>query len=259
MNGPHSLLMGNDILVFASKDIGLNLVKYLLDTNAPVSCVIVADADDEKIIETAALYKIPAAIYTSQTEQQLVKEGKRYEWLLNLWSPHILGKSILSLANYRLNVHPSLVPYCRGNDTTAWSIRKGLPAGVSLIEMTEGVDEGDVYVQKEVEYNFPMKGKELFNLLKSELEELFIRCWPKIYSGEIRPESQKGPATCHTRKQTNQDRKLVDSSNLSLKDFILWGLAHDFSPNTTAEVIYDDRIYKVTLSIEEKDNSQLRG
>jgi methionyl-tRNA formyltransferase len=244
--------MNGEILVFAGKQVGLELVAYLLDINAPISQVIVGTAADEAILDLVAARQIPSEVHTRQTQARLVEEGHRYEWLLNFWSPHILRPPVLALAKHRLNVHPSLVPHCRGNDNAAWTIREGLPAGVSLIEMEAEVDVGGVYVQREVPYSFPIRGRELHSRLQQELVMLFKEYWPAIFSDEIVAKPQVGPVSYHTRKQTEQDRILDASTSLTVEDFMRWALAHDFSPGTTAEVRFQERTYKLTLSIEEK-------
>jgi len=244
--------MGEGILVFASKQVGRELVEYLVELGAPVRRVIAANDGDREILNPAIARRIPTEVYSKQTQQQLEENGHKYQWLLNLWSPHILGPGVLALAEHRLNTHPSLVPICQGNDTAAWVIRKGLSAGVSLLEMHVTVDSGEVYVQKEVPYSFPVRGSELHALLQRELVALFKDSWPAIYSGSTSPRPQNGPATYHTRKQTEQDRVLDPSVKMTLGEFLAWACAHDFYPGTTAEVSYRGSNYRLTLNVEKK-------
>lgn len=244
--------MDKDILVFASKDVGHELLSYLLDSRAPVTFVVAAKPEDRKILEVAAGRKIRAEVFSADTIKKLAAAGRRYDWLLNLWSPHILPENVLSLAEHRLNIHSSLVPHCRGNDNTAWAIRKKLPAGASLIEMTSEVDSGGVYVQEEVAHPFPTKGKDLQALVKKTCVRLFQKHWPEIHSGKIQPRSQAGTVTSHTRRQTEQDRLRDSRETMSLEETLRWALAHDFSPGTTAEVRHENKIYKLTVSLEEK-------
>ena len=244
--------MSTGILVFAARRVGLELLTYLLDIDAPVERVIAGSAEAGPILDLAENRGVPAQVYTPEVQSQLLLAGKRYGWLLNLWSPYILTPPVLELANRRLNTHPSLVPHSRGNDTAAWTIRNGLPAGVSLIEMHQGVDTGEVYAQQEVLYTFPIRGSELHAILQDELVALFKRLWPAIYSNEVPPEPQKGPVTYRTRRETERDRTLDASTTLTLEEFMCWALAHDFSPRTTAEVQYLDRRYKLTLAVEQK-------
>ena len=244
--------MPKDILVFAAKQVGSELMRYLLDINAPVCRVIVGTSQDVQILERVRAEGIRAEIYSSRTQSQLVEENYRYEWLLNLWGPHILRPPVLALANHRLNTHPSLVPQCRGSDCAAWAIRKQLSTGVTLMEMREEVDVGEVYAQEEVQYTLEMQGRELHALLQQKLVVLFKKSWPSIFTGAVTPRSQSGPMSYYTRKQTNQDRVLDGAASATLEELIRWMLAHDFSPASTAEVRINGRTYKLSLTMEEK-------
>ena len=240
------------VLVFASKRVGLETVEYLLDKQAPVARVIAGIDADQPIVEMAVARSIPAEVYGRQTQRALVAAGERYDWLLNLWCPHILRRPVLQLADRRLNIHPSLVPHCQGNDNAAWCIRKGLPAGVSLIEMEEQVDVGGVYAQKEVPYVFPIRGKELHEILQREAITLFEESWPAICLGTVAPRPQTGPGSYHTRRQTEGDRVVDADAAMSVDAFLHWVLAHDFHPRTTAECRYQGKTYKLRLTMEEK-------
>ena len=123
--------MSDEILVFAADRVGHDLLTYLIADDTPIARVIAAGRSEAEIVELARAHAIPVDVYDHATHGELVANGRRYEWLLNLWSAHILRQPVLDLASHRLNVHPSLVPHCRGNDGAAWAIRKDLPTGVS--------------------------------------------------------------------------------------------------------------------------------
>ncbi|MDO8488685.1 MAG: hypothetical protein Q7S42_01025 [Candidatus Omnitrophota bacterium] len=245
-------VLDNSILVFAAKYVGEELLQFLIKEKAPVAKVFVANSNDQKIITLAKRGKIPVEIYHAKTQEQLIWDGYKYDWLLNLWSPHILSLDVLKVAKFRLNCHPSLVPHCQGNDNAAWVIRKQLPAGVSLIEMTASVDAGHVYAQRKIQYNFPITGRKLHQILQEEMITLFKECWPAIFKGDIHPRPQRGAVSLYTRRQTNEDRVKKSQDVLPLYEFINWALAHDFSPETTAEVEYGLERYIVRCVVEKK-------
>ena len=238
--------------MFASKSVGFALASYLLETGAPVNRLVVGRAEDNELIDLAERYDTPFSLYTGETQERLADEGRRYGWLLNLWSPHILLPAVLALADHRLNVHPSLVPHCQGNDNAAWALRKKLRAGISLIEMGKKIDAGEVYVQKEIRCEFPTRGGDLHKRLIRESVSLFKEHWQDIYHGRIVPRRQEGPVSYHTRKETERDRLRDASETMTLEDFTRWLLAHDFSPNTTAEMKMGNSIYRMRLVIERK-------
>jgi methionyl-tRNA formyltransferase len=89
--------------------------------------------------------------------------------------PYILSSEILSFSRQLANLHPSLVPHAPGVDSTAWCIRKNLPVGISILEMTEVVDAAGLYDQNPVDVEFPLSGKELRERLQDEMIGLFQR------------------------------------------------------------------------------------
>lgn len=64
----------------------------------------------------------------------------------------ILPKSILDIPKHgAVNVHASLLPKYRGASPIAWAILKGeKKTGITTIKMDEGMDTGDILLQKEL-------------------------------------------------------------------------------------------------------------
>ena len=115
--------------------------------------------------------------------------------------------------------------------------------------MNDEIDQGDLYYQKEIKYKFPIKGKDLYNIVMDNLIQLFKDKWQDIYRGKITPYKVKNRGKIHTRKATNEDRIMRFDDMMSIKECINWILAHDFSPNTTAELIDNDKRYKLTINV----------
>ncbi len=228
------------ILAFASKQVGLETLKFLLESGASVRKVVTGSTDDTEIVALCRGYGIPALLHTPLLMEELVAEGRRYDWLLNLFSPVILRRPVLALAERRVNLHTGLVPFARGNDGAAWTIRNRLPAGVSLLEMEDGVDTGAVWAERSIELKLSMNGAALNELMKRELIALFCETWPLLAAGKIIPRPQNANAQAFTRRQTNADRAMSADETMKLGDAVRWMLAHDFSPGTSAELTMED-------------------
>ncbi len=241
------------ILVFAGKRVGVELLRYLIDRGDPVDRVIAASDADQDILSLCRQTGIVHGVFHPDLIERVVASGRCYDWVLDLWSPHILRKSILDLAKKRANLHPSLVPHARGADSTAWILRKGLPAGVSILEMTETIDGGGLYAQQEVDVEFPINGRALHELLQDEMIVLFKQVWPRMLSGELTVQPQPAGGSYHRRTQTNADRVQNDNTHMMLGDAIAWMLAHDFYPGTTAELVRNGERFRLRLSIEKID------
>lgn len=242
--------MSEGLLVFASKRVGLALLGYLFEVGAPVGRVICSPADDA-IVALAAQRGLAASAGSPELLSSLPAEGERYAWLLNLWSSLVLPPAVLALAERHLNIHPSLVPHFRGSDSATWTIRRGAPAGVSLIGMTAALDGGDVYVQEEVPYRFGTNGRELHGMLQDRAIDLFRRSWPAIAAGQMEPRPQGSGGSTHRRRDTVADRVREADEAPWLTEAVRWVLAHDFWPDTTAEVRCSGRRYRLRLTVEE--------
>lgn len=79
----------------------------------------------------------------------------------------ILPKEILTAAKYGcINVHASLLPKYRGAAPIQWAVLNGdKKTGVSIMQMDEGLDTGDVLLVKETEIDMNETSAELFDRL----------------------------------------------------------------------------------------------
>ncbi len=244
--------MKRDIIVFASKYVGIEIVRYLLESGYPVTHIVCGNRNDRKILSLASKRGIYSEVYSPSTQAELIEKGYRYSWLINAWSPHILKEDLLSLVDHRINIHPGIVPMCRGNDNATWTLRMELPPGVSLIEMRKGIDEGEIYGQKYIKVDFPITGRALHEKLQKTAIEFFKELWPHIYEGKIRPYRQEGDSHTFTRSMTNRDRVIDGESLWKAKEFVQWALAHDFYPDTTGEIYINGIRYRIRIFLEQK-------
>jgi methionyl-tRNA formyltransferase len=106
----------------------------------------------------------------------------------------ILPKTILDLpARGCINVHASLLPKYRGAAPIAWAIIHGEDrTGVTTMLMNEGLDTGDVLMQRELEIG----GEETTGSLTSRLADLgaslLVETIRGVRDGSVRPVPQAG-------------------------------------------------------------------
>jgi methionyl-tRNA formyltransferase len=237
------------LLIFAGKRVGASLLSYLISRQQRIGYVVAASDADESIRDQCLEHNIPSCTFKELNVGLLQATAVQYDWLLDLWSPHILSKEILCLARKRANLHPSLVPHARGSDSTAWCIRKDLPVGVSIMEMTEAVDAGGLYAQRRLDVQFPISGRDLHERLQNEIIALFRQTWPLMLTGDIKPQPQPSGGSYHRRKDTNEDRSKKADVTMTLGETVRWILAHDFGPGTTAEFEQNGERYSLQLSV----------
>lgn len=162
-----------------------------LTVRGPIVRVVLGDERDTAIAALCESHNIHHSVF----DKAAFLSHEDNEWTLSLWNPHLLTQQMLLKSRFHLNLHPALVAHCRGNDTAAWAIRTGVPTGVSLLEMDEGIDTGAIWAQKELAVDTVIKGGALLARMKSELVSLFVDEWPSIYSGNVQPTPQAVVAT----------------------------------------------------------------
>jgi len=104
----------------------------------------------------------------------------------------ILPKAVLDLPRLGcINVHASLLPEYRGAAPINWAIARGEKVtGVTTMMMDEGMDTGDVLLQREMPIDDEDTGKTLSGKLSQLGAELLIETIELLRKGELRPQKQ---------------------------------------------------------------------
>lgn len=109
-----------------------------------------------------------------------------------------------------INVHPSLLPKYRGAAPINWPILNGdSETGLSLAEVTEKLDAGDLFYQS----SFPITASDDALTLSQKLEDLSRRAleetFLKIHRGEeLSRTTQDERNFCYARKLTKEDAQV---------------------------------------------------
>jgi len=237
------------VYLFIGKKVGADVLSFLINKKVHINLVIVSTSEDEEIIARCIQSNIPYQFFSQQLIQHMITDEYEPGWLINAWSPHILPDTLLKKFSNNINLHPSYVPFGKGSDSATWAIIEDSPIGVSIISMTEKLDEGVIYAQKKVEVPFSINGRELAEMLKNELVSLFANQWENIVSNRVTTISQTslGEGTFHKKKETRKDREKDLQNFNSAESFIRWALAHNFGNGPV--LIKDDDKYEVNLTL----------
>lgn len=97
---------------------------------------------------------------------------------------------VLALARRAaINIHPSLLPAHRGPTPTNWAILRGeAETGVSFHELSEGLDEGGIYLQRRLAVGGRTDGE-----LRLALAELAARELPAVLDGVLDGSLRQAP------------------------------------------------------------------
>jgi len=104
----------------------------------------------------------------------------------------ILSKEILEMPPLGcVNIHASLLPKYRGAAPIQWAILDGeKETGVTIMQMNEGLDTGDILLQDTVEITDTETGESLFDKLAECGAKLIVEALPKLAAKELIPVKQ---------------------------------------------------------------------
>ena len=129
----------------------------------------------------------------------------------------ILPKIILEIPKYKSwNAHASLLPRWRGAAPIQWSILEGDEyTGVGIMKMEEGLDTGDILIEKQIKITNEENLKTLTKRLSDLSSELFLNAISQI-------EKNKRKDINHLlKKQTDFQRELKYARMINKFDYII--------------------------------------
>jgi len=106
----------------------------------------------------------------------------------------ILGKDLLDLAPWgAVNVHASLLPRYRGAAPIQWAVARGeVETGVSIMQMDEGLDTGDVLLQRALAIEPEETAEALAPRLAALGGEALVEALALLQRGALAPVKQDG-------------------------------------------------------------------
>ncbi len=122
----------------------------------------------------------------------------------------ILGRDLLTLAPLgAVNIHGSLLPRWRGAAPIQWAIAEGdRETGVTIMQMDEGLDTGDILLQRVTDITETDSAETLRARLAQLGAEAIVEALPLLAAGRITPVRQDPTAVTHARIIEKEDGRL---------------------------------------------------
>tara|TARA_B100001758_G_C18103658_1_gene449831 strand:+ start:71 stop:646 length:576 start_codon:yes stop_codon:yes gene_type:complete len=151
--------------------------------------------------------------YNKKFNLDFIRKNK-FDFLISYGYRYIISEDVLLFFKEKaINLHISLLPYNRGSDPNFWSFLEKSPKGVTIHLIHKGLDTGDILVQKEIKINSKKHSlKTSYDLLKSEIENLFFKNWNSIKNQKIIPKKQKGKGSFHLKKDIQKYNYLIQKN-----------------------------------------------
>ena len=137
-------------------------------------------------------------------------EAIRPDAILVVAYGRIIPKWMLDLPPLgNLNLHGSLLPKYRGAAPIQWAIANGEPAtGATTMRLDEGLDTGDILLQRELPLAPNMTSEDVFPLLSEMGADLMMETLRGLEAGSITPRKQDEHRASHAPILTREDGRM---------------------------------------------------
>lgn len=138
----------------------------------------------------------------------------------------VIPKQILEMKQYGcINVHASLLPKYRGAAPIQWAVIDGeRESGVTIMQMDEGLDTGDMLSKTIVPLDAKETGGSLFDKLSKEGASLCVSTLKEIEAGNTQPEKQGESPTAYAKMLTKEMGKIDWNEDAVVIERLIRGL-----------------------------------
>jgi methionyl-tRNA formyltransferase len=140
----------------------------------------------------------------------------------------IIPKWMLDLPRFgNLNLHGSLLPKYRGAAPIQWAIANGEPVtGVTTMRLDEGLDTGDILMQRELAIAPDQTAEDLYPLLAEMGAALMVETLDGLKSGDLTRQKQDDSQATHAPILTREDGRM----NFSQPAMTVYNRRRGFQP-----------------------------
>lgn len=152
--------------------------------------------------ETSLVNEIEGRGFNVVQTNERIEWSDEYRLAISYGYRHIISKKQISDSTAPIiNLHISYLPWNKGAHPNFWSHFDCTPSGVTIHEIDEGVDTGNIIVQKYVNFEkSEITFSQTFKRLRKEVEILFIKNIDKLLSTSWESTPQRRSGTCHKLK-----------------------------------------------------------
>ena len=144
-----------------------------------------------------------------------LKNASKADLIISFGYKKIIKKKILNkLKKPIINLHISFLPFNKGMYPNYWSFVKNTPKGVTIHEINEKIDGGNIIARKKIKFkNFKkLTFKNTYDFLINEIEKLFIKNFKKILNGKYKTIHTKDKGSFQSKKELPNGFKNWDTN-----------------------------------------------
>ena len=170
----------------------------------------------ERFSDQISSQSLHASWIVSNSLEEAMRKGPQvgpFDVALSVSAPWIFDRSFIRLWNGRIfNVHFSQLPRFRGGGGLTWPILLGdREFGVTIHQLTEGIDDGPIVASLKLSVGFRRKNNNIVRKHELSALKLLRRILPKLLEGRYR-----------VRKQREQISEYWPRINASTQGWVDW-------------------------------------
>jgi methionyl-tRNA formyltransferase len=250
--------MNNDVklILMADKVVGAKVCKFLLE-QYPNDLALVVTTDENDLFSMAKSARVPVIVFEGQASLLDHIRAKRLDFDLGIlaWWPNIIKPPLISLPRHGfINLHPSLLPYNRGKHYNFWAIVEENPFGVSIHFVDEGVDSGDIVVQRVIPYDWTDTGETLYYKAQTEMVNLFCTSYPMLRTLSIdRTPQDSSQGSFHRASELEPASKIDLEGQYKCRELLNLLRARTFNGHPACRFEHSGKEYEVRIEIRQVD------
>ncbi len=230
------------ILLLIGNSLGLNVLNFL---NKKKYLHIETFSSDNSLISDKNIKYIRSKKQFSKS----LNNKKKYHFLIIVYWPWLVSKNFFDKFQNSINFHPAFLPHGRGWYPHVHAIIKKIKWGVTLHKIFPGIDNGDIWCQKEIKISKFDKSIDLYNRARFEILKLFKKNFKKILDGKIIPKKQKGKILIFKKRDLLKYDKLFLNKKYKLIDLIKINNARTFKNKSFNFFIDNGQKYEFKINI----------
>ena len=244
------------------REIAVEILDWLLSSGHVPQALLVASPDiathAEALIDRCSTMA-PGRIFVGQEfarpDALKTLAELKLDYIFGVHFPYVAASELLAIPRVGcLNLHPAYLPFNRGWHTASWAILDGTPAGATLHFMDDGIDSGDIILQKRIAVSPADTAHTLYRRLLRLETEVFKEAWPSLVDGTFKRVRQVGGGTFHRRRDLLREevQKLDPARTRTTREFLTQLRALTTSVASEAAWFeHDGRRYRVRLELSE--------
>lgn len=210
-----------DIVYMGTPDFAVPALEKLIEAGHKITAVV-TQPDRQRgrgkeilyspVKECALKYDIPVLQPEKIKSPEAVERLRTYQADIFVAAAfgQILSKEILDMPRYGcVNIHASLLPKYRGAAPIQWAVINGEEkTGVTIMQMDEGLDTGDIITQREVLIAQEETGESLFEKLSVLGAELLVETLEMICRQDVVKRKQDTSLSTYARMLKKEDGRI---------------------------------------------------